>query len=746
MHALHDRRYLHGEWRDRLRHISYFLSPVTRPCFADGSLELVPNNFSEVPQLLSLRCRDPLVIASASTPDRHGYFPLGTGADYTASFIGRAPFYVEANRQMPRTFGRNQLHVSQVVGWCEADYPLVEIDPAESAHATPGRPMTPPGDDPPLDLLTFGAALLEAAPAGTIVVDDVGRIVLVNSQAEAIFGYPRAELLGRPVEVLVSEELHDLHRVHRHQFLRRRQLRPMGVGLQLFGRHRDGHEVPIEISLSPWAVGEDLFTIAAVRDVTAQRQLQAERDQIAVALDASVDGVYLLDEALVIRYANRGATLQTGYSLDELIGTYFGALAPRNDDDASFDELVTVLRDGQQDRVTVSTRLARDDGRIIDVEAIVQQIPDRRYATYLGLIRDISTRVESERTLRRANEALLLADDRERIARDLHDTVIQRLFASGLTLQSSLSLPAEASHRRVEEVIESIDTTITELRHAIFSLNRHATAPNTFERELHKVLHDAKRALGFPPALTLTIDRPMSAAIAADVLAVLREALANVARHARPTEVAVAVSCMDEARIVVDDDGIGVSSSALRGNGLDNMIARAQALDRRVHDRTPPRRRYPTRLACAAAESVIATRFSGELRREHGRLGTATHSQLGKNVGHVVLDGLLGEVHLDAYLTVRHPGRDQIEESAFLVGELTEAIIYRRRVTEPVEYPARRRRVEQRFSAGDASNGISEVTSPDLLVYVTGRARHDCVDQRLVIRERCEHETLNLRH
>ena len=439
--------------------------------------------------------------------------------------------------------------------------------------------MTPPGDDPPLDLLTFGAALLEAAPDGTIVVDDVGRIVLVNSQAEAIFGYPRAELLGRPVEVLVSAELHDLHRVHRHQFLRRRQLRPMGVGLQLFGRHRDGHEVPIEISLSPWAVGEDLFTIAAVRDVTAQRQLQAERDQIAVALDASVDGVYLLDEALVIRYANRGATLQTGYSLDELIGTYFGALTPRNDDDASFDELVTVLRDGEQDRVTVSTRLARDDGRIIDVEAIVQQIPDRRYATYLGLIRDISTRVESERTLRRANEALLLADDRERIARDLHDTVIQRLFASGLTLQSSLSLPAEASHRRVEEVIESIDTTITELRHAIFSLNRHATAPNTFERELHKVLHDAKRALGFPPALTLTIDRPMSAAIAADVLAVLREALANVARHARPTEVAVAVSCMDEARIVVDDDGIGVSSSALRGNGLDNMIARAQALD-----------------------------------------------------------------------------------------------------------------------------------------------------------------------
>lgn len=135
MHALHDRRYLHGEFGDRLRHVSYFLSSVTRPCFAAGTIDLVPNNFSEMRAILKDRTTDPLVIAAASPPDRHGYFSLGLNADYTASFVGRARFFLEANRQVPRTFGRNQVHISQVVGWTEADYPLVEVPPATISAA-----------------------------------------------------------------------------------------------------------------------------------------------------------------------------------------------------------------------------------------------------------------------------------------------------------------------------------------------------------------------------------------------------------------------------------------------------------------------------------------------------------------------------------------------------------------------------------------------------------------------------------
>lgn len=129
MHALYDHPYLHGVHGERLRHVSYFLSHVTRKAFHDGGCDLVPANFSEVPVLLRRTTKCSLVLAAASPPDRHGYFSLGTNADYTARFIGTVPFFLEVNPNMPRTFGENSIHVSQVAGWVEADYPMSEMVP-----------------------------------------------------------------------------------------------------------------------------------------------------------------------------------------------------------------------------------------------------------------------------------------------------------------------------------------------------------------------------------------------------------------------------------------------------------------------------------------------------------------------------------------------------------------------------------------------------------------------------------------
>jgi acyl-CoA hydrolase len=129
MHALHDRPYLAGDHGTRLRHLSYFLSHITRAHFARGTVDLVPCHFSDVYELMRARTSDPLIIAAASPPDQHGYFSLGVSADYTSSFIGRGRFFLEVTDAMPRTFGRNQLHVSQVVGWCRSDRPLVQVPP-----------------------------------------------------------------------------------------------------------------------------------------------------------------------------------------------------------------------------------------------------------------------------------------------------------------------------------------------------------------------------------------------------------------------------------------------------------------------------------------------------------------------------------------------------------------------------------------------------------------------------------------
>ncbi len=130
MHAVRDRPYLHGKVPG-LRHISYFLSTHTRGGFEEGHVELVPNHFFEVPRLLRETVRNPIVLASVSPPDGDGYVSLGVTCDYVGAMIGRVPFFVEVNARMPRTRGSNRFPLAQAVGWCEADYPLVELPPPD---------------------------------------------------------------------------------------------------------------------------------------------------------------------------------------------------------------------------------------------------------------------------------------------------------------------------------------------------------------------------------------------------------------------------------------------------------------------------------------------------------------------------------------------------------------------------------------------------------------------------------------
>jgi acyl-CoA hydrolase len=129
MHALHERRYFHGHCAGHLHHVSYFLSKATRSAYWEGTIDLVPANFSEMPSVLQRSTKCSLVIAAASAPDAHGNFSLGTNAEYVTPLIGKVPFFLEVNARMPRTFGLNQIHTSQIVGYVEADYPLVEVPP-----------------------------------------------------------------------------------------------------------------------------------------------------------------------------------------------------------------------------------------------------------------------------------------------------------------------------------------------------------------------------------------------------------------------------------------------------------------------------------------------------------------------------------------------------------------------------------------------------------------------------------------
>ncbi|MBM3663092.1 MAG: acetyl-CoA hydrolase/transferase family protein [Actinobacteria bacterium] len=127
MHPLRHRAHHTGRYGDRLRHVSYFLSPEIREDFRSGHLDLIPNDFHRVPALLQRRCRKPLVVVASSPPDHLGIVSMGVTADYAAALLDRFPVAVEVNPAMPRTGGRHQVSLSDAVGWTTAATDLVEV-------------------------------------------------------------------------------------------------------------------------------------------------------------------------------------------------------------------------------------------------------------------------------------------------------------------------------------------------------------------------------------------------------------------------------------------------------------------------------------------------------------------------------------------------------------------------------------------------------------------------------------------
>jgi signal transduction histidine kinase len=198
----------------------------------------------------------------------------------------------------------------------------------------------------------------------------------------------------------------------------------------------------------------------------------------------------------------------------------------------------------------------------------------------VATVRDVTDRLETAARLEEITTRLEVLDDRDRIARELHDSVIQRLFAAGLHLQASANLADNAA--RVSAVVDEIDEAIREIRGVIFTLHRPSQLDSGLEAALRASINEAARILGHHPTLRLGgILGNIPNDVGSELLAVLGESMTNIAKHACATRTDVSLDVGSEAiTLVVHDDGVGMASSsgASGGVGLRNVRERAERL------------------------------------------------------------------------------------------------------------------------------------------------------------------------
>jgi signal transduction histidine kinase len=175
-------------------------------------------------------------------------------------------------------------------------------------------------------------------------------------------------------------------------------------------------------------------------------------------------------------------------------------------------------------------------------------------------------------------DRLQLIDDRERIARDLHDTVVQRLFATGMTLQAARGKADEETERRLGTAVDEIDEVIRDIRSTIFALAAQRT--RGVRAEVLSLVFDMAEQASFEPRVHFdgAIDHSLSNELAAQVLAVTRELLSNAARHAKASSLDIRLTVGDEVTLMVGDDGVGIDPQQTRRSGLANLAQRAESL------------------------------------------------------------------------------------------------------------------------------------------------------------------------